>query len=74
MVLGATSRRPPASEAEQYQDGQPDGMRIGIALSGGGIRSAAFNLGALQALQEKGILPRAEYLTAVSGGNTSPAR
>lgn len=69
MALGASSRRPPASEAEQYQAGPPDGMRIGIALSGGGIRSAAFNLGALQALQEKGILGRAEYLTAVSGGN-----
>jgi hypothetical protein len=69
MALGATSRRPPASEAEQYQDDPPAGMRIGIALSGGGIRSAAFNLGALQALQEKGILDRTEYLTAVSGGN-----
>jgi hypothetical protein len=69
MALGAGSRRPPASEAEQYPDDPPEGMRIGIALSGGGIRSAAFNLGALQALQEKGILGRAEYLTAVSGGN-----
>jgi hypothetical protein len=66
---GAGGRRPPASEAEQYQDTPPDGMRIGIALSGGGIRSAAFNLGALQALQEKGVLARADYLTAVSGGN-----
>jgi hypothetical protein len=69
MALSATNRRPPASEAEQYQDEPPEGMRIGIALSGGGIRSAAFNLGALQALQEKGILERAEYLAAVSGGN-----
>jgi hypothetical protein len=31
MALGATSRRPPASEAEQYQDDPPAGMRIGIA-------------------------------------------
>lgn len=69
MALSATNRRPPASEAEQYQDEPSPGMRIGIALSGGGIRSAAFNLGALQALQEKGILERAEYLAAVSGGN-----
>jgi hypothetical protein len=69
MALGSSGRRPPASQAEQYQDDPPDGMRIGIALSGGGIRSAAFNLGALQALQEKGILRRADYLAAVSGGN-----
>jgi patatin-like phospholipase len=69
VALSATNRRPPAGEAEQYQDEPSKGMRIGIALSGGGIRSAAFNLGALQALQEKGILERAEYLAAVSGGN-----
>jgi len=42
--------------------------RIGICCSGGGIRSAAFNLGALQALGESGILGRADYLAAVSGG------
>jgi hypothetical protein len=42
---------------------------IGIACSGGGIRSAAFNLGALQALDEKGVLARASHLSAVSGGS-----
>jgi hypothetical protein len=44
-------------------------MRLGIALSGGGIRSAAFNLGALQALRERNVLEHADYLAAVSGGN-----
>jgi hypothetical protein len=43
--------------------------KIGIACSGGGIRSAAFNLGALQALQEQGVLKRTRYLAAVSGGS-----
>ncbi len=43
--------------------------KIGIACSGGGIRSASFNLGALQALQEKGTLSRSRYLSAVSGGS-----
>ncbi|MGH2373968.1 MAG: hypothetical protein ACRDIC_10950 [bacterium] len=38
-------------------------------MSGGGIRSAAFNLGALQALQANGVLERTSYLAAVSGGN-----
>ena len=42
---------------------------IGICCSGGGIRSAAYNLGALQALDEAGVLRRADYLSAVSGGS-----
>jgi hypothetical protein len=41
---------------------------IGIALSGGGIRSATFNLGILQALSSLRILPRFDYLSTVSGG------
>ena len=48
-----------------------EGERIGICCSGGGIRSAAFNLGALQTLQlpEHRRLQRAKYLSAVSGGS-----
>jgi hypothetical protein len=46
----------------------PSERRVGIACSGGGIRSAAFNLGALQGLQGKGALQGADYLAAVSGG------
>jgi len=40
----------------------------GICLSGGGIRSAAVSLGALQALQREGRLQTASYLVSVSGG------
>jgi hypothetical protein len=40
----------------------------GIALSGGGIRSATFSLGVLQAISAAGILPRIHYLSTVSGG------
>jgi hypothetical protein len=43
--------------------------KIGIACSGGGIRSAAFSLGALQKLQEQGKLQQARYLAGVSGGS-----
>jgi hypothetical protein len=43
--------------------------KVGICCSGGGIRSAAFCLGALQSLQEEGELRRAAYLAAVSGGS-----
>ena len=54
--------------------GSPD-ERIGVCCSGGGIRSAAFNLGALQTLERRpqsgdpSELARAKYLTAVSGGS-----
>ncbi|MEK7667202.1 MAG: hypothetical protein AAB409_00975 [Gemmatimonadota bacterium] len=41
---------------------------VGLALSGGGIRSACFNLGLLQALGKRGVLARADYLSTVSGG------
>lgn len=44
------------------------GDLAGLALSGGGIRSASFNLGLLQALYENGMLLRADYLATVSGG------
>jgi hypothetical protein len=41
---------------------------IGLAFSGGGIRSATFNLGILQALAQKGLLGKFDYLSTVSGG------
>ncbi|HXN39278.1 MAG TPA: patatin-like phospholipase family protein [Solirubrobacteraceae bacterium] len=47
----------------------PEDGKIGIACSGGGIRSAAFNLGALQVLEDEQVLRRARYLAGVSGGS-----
>jgi hypothetical protein len=42
---------------------------LGLAVSGGGIRSATVNLGVLQALAKKGVLPWwVDYLSTVSGG------
>ena len=40
----------------------------GVALSGGGIRSAIFCLGALQALAEHNVLAKFDYMSSVSGG------
>jgi hypothetical protein len=40
----------------------------GLALSGGGIRSATFSLGVLVALAQRGLLPQIDYLSTVSGG------
>jgi hypothetical protein len=41
---------------------------IGLALSGGGIRSAAFCTGAMQALDAHGVLGKTAYMSSVSGG------
>jgi predicted acylesterase/phospholipase RssA len=41
---------------------------IGLALSGGGVRSASVCLGVLQALAEKDYLRFVDYLSTVSGG------
>lgn len=40
----------------------------GLAFSGGGIRSATFNLGVLQALAKLELLDQFDYLSTVSGG------
>ena len=39
-----------------------------LAFSGGGIRSATFNLGILQGLAEKKLIGKFDYLSTVSGG------
>lgn len=41
----------------------------GLALSGGGIRSASFSLGVIQALDALHALPRIDYMSSVSGGS-----
>ncbi len=41
---------------------------IGLALSGGGIRSATFSLGVVQVLANKGLLKEVDFLSTVSGG------
>ncbi|HJU41327.1 MAG TPA: patatin-like phospholipase family protein [Vicinamibacterales bacterium] len=39
-----------------------------LCLSGGGIRSATFSLGVIQALAKRGLLGQFHYLSTVSGG------
>ncbi len=41
---------------------------IGLSFSGGGIRSATFNLGVIQAFAKDHLLRRVDYLSTVSGG------
>jgi hypothetical protein len=40
-----------------------------LCLSGGGIRSAAFSVGVLKALHQKGILEKIDIISGVSGGS-----
>jgi hypothetical protein len=47
---------------------EDDGSRIGVAISGGGIRSATFALGVFQALAKRKLLGRIDYISTVSGG------
>ena len=41
---------------------------VGLAISGGGIRSATFGLGVLETLKRWGLLQKVDYLSTVSGG------
>lgn len=52
------------------QDGQDERIAplSALCFSGGGIRSATFNLGVIQALAGSKALPEFDYLSSVSGG------
>ena len=43
--------------------------RFCVAMSGGGIRSAAFNVGVLQGLQSRRVLDKVDITSSVSGGS-----
>jgi hypothetical protein len=62
-----TRRRAANGEAPKRVNGRPPRI-TGISLSGGGVRSATFNLGLLQALAAAGKLKTFDYLSTVSGG------
>jgi NTE family protein len=47
--------------------------RIGLALSGGGFRAAAFHLGVFQKLEQLNLLHRLDVLSCVSGGSIAGA-
>lgn len=43
--------------------------KIGLALSGGGYRAAAYHIGALRALHKLGVLDNVDVISSVSGGS-----
>src|SRR5262245_3344993 len=72
QVLIAEREEIAESRAHRYEsaDAQVDdpATYVGLALSGGGIRSATFSLGVLQAMHDLGALRSVDYLSTVSGG------
>ena len=68
---GTTGRVPAGGHSSAPADGarlRDDRPRVGLALSGGGIRSATFSLGVLQALARERLIGRIDFLSTVSGG------
>ena len=59
-IIGTLDADPDSSESQPPLSA--------LCLSGGGIRSATFNLGVLQALAKNKLLGRFDYLSSVSGG------
>ena len=59
---------PPVSDSQDAYQKAAESELLGLAFSGGGIRSATFNLGILQGLAQFRLLPRIDYLSTVSGG------
>ena len=57
----------PKPDIDVYDRAARSGL-MGICFSGGGIRSATFNLGVLQGLAELRLLRCFDYLSSVSGG------
>jgi hypothetical protein len=63
----APGTAPPTTSEQVIKDAHQAAL-AGLAFSGGGIRSATFNLGILQAVAEARLLHHFDYLSTVSGG------
>jgi hypothetical protein len=70
-----TDEKDQTLEQTKERKGQSDALEekseeyaVGLALSGGGIRSATFSLGVLVALARRNLLHQFDYLSTVSGG------
>jgi hypothetical protein len=72
LELAPSTDVPAAAQPQRKAEGRwrrhPPRDLFGLALSGGGIRSATFNLGVLQGLAELNLLICFDYLSTVSGG------
>jgi hypothetical protein len=67
--FGESARPVPVPGTPLEPEPEPaSGDQLGVCCSGGGIRAAAFAIGALESLESRNVLRRARWLTAVSGG------
>jgi hypothetical protein len=66
-VLKWERRKLTLAHAQRSEDDENRDWK-GVGLSGGGIRSATFSLGALQALVAHRLLTKIDYASSVSGG------
>ncbi len=80
MLLGDEAERHIEKVEQDYRHERrtmlgldPAASTTGLALSGGGIRSATFSLGTLKAFSELGIIHKFDYLSTVSGGGYAGA-
>ena len=53
----------------QWLSMEDNGKRIGLALSGGGYRAAAYHIGTMRALHKLEILDKVDVISSVSGGS-----
>jgi hypothetical protein len=70
--LAPETRAPAVSRQDQAADGDSPAQAAGgwaVCCSGGGIRSAAYCLGALQRLDRSGLLAKVRWILGVSGGS-----
>ncbi|MCL5422848.1 MAG: patatin-like phospholipase family protein [Nitrospirae bacterium] len=67
-AVAAATRKTSTGGSADIRRQASDRKLIGLAFSGGGIRSATFNLGVLQALSQMRLLRFIDYLSTVSGG------
>jgi NTE family protein len=47
--------------------------KIGLALSGGGYRAAAFHLGTIKCLERLKLLDKVDVISTISGGSIAGA-
>ena len=59
----------PSATTQPVNSGTPTYGRIGLALSGGGLRAVAFHLGCLRALNDRGLLEQVSVVSGVSAGS-----
>ncbi len=68
LGLFGYSGHAPADIRDEFAPPKPVPGQVGIAVSGGGMRSATFSIGVLRGLDDAGVFRQARWLAAVSGG------